>query len=128
MTKCANCGTQNNGGAKFCKSCGTAFTQAIPSPEQHVASSNCPACANPVAPGARFCKKCGTGLTDRVARTGESAVCVDESGGVPPACPAHDTVSAGPVVPDQPATEASLSASPGVTESGFTFTPAVPAL
>lgn len=125
MTKCANCGTQNNGSAKFCKSCGTALAQAIPSPEQPVASSNCPACASPVAPGARFCKKCGTGLTDRVALAAESGARAAESASVPPACSAHDTASAGPVVPDKPVTEVALSARPGV--DAVTEVPATPA-
>jgi hypothetical protein len=124
MTKCANCGTQNNGSAKFCKSCGTALAQAIPSPEQPVASSNCSACASPVAPGARFCKKCGTGLTDRVALAAEPAARVAESASVPPARPAHDTASASPVLPDKPVTEVSLAARPGV--DAVTEAPAIP--
>lgn len=113
MTKCANCGTQNNGGAKFCKSCGTALAQAIPSPEQTSASNNCPACASPVVPGARFCKKCGTGLTDHLTLAAEPAARVTESVGVPLVRPDHHIVSAAPAAPEKPVKEVS-SACPDV--------------
>jgi len=127
MTKCANCGTQHDGSAKFCKSCGKSLAQAVPAHEQLVASSNCPACASAVAPHVRFCKTCGTGLTDRVAAAVEPAVSVADFSGMLAGRPAHDSVSAGRVVPDGPTTAASLSAGPGVdavTQARARATPA----
>ena len=49
---CAQCGTANPAGAKFCMSCGQAT--APPAPAQ------CANCQTELAPGARFCMSCGT--------------------------------------------------------------------
>ncbi len=47
---CANCGTTNDAGAKFCDECGAAL------------SAGCPSCGATNKPGAKFCKECGTPL------------------------------------------------------------------
>jgi uncharacterized membrane protein YvbJ len=48
---CANCGTDNDAGSKFCNSCGSAL------------AAGCPNCGATNKPGARFCNECGTSLT-----------------------------------------------------------------
>jgi class 3 adenylate cyclase/tetratricopeptide (TPR) repeat protein len=45
--RCAQCGTDNAPGAKFCVECGTGL------------SAICPACGHANAPGAKFCAECG---------------------------------------------------------------------
>ena len=50
--RCANCGSDNPDGLKFCNQCGTAF------------NSRCSQCGFDNAPGARFCGQCGAPLTD----------------------------------------------------------------
>ncbi|MEP7378266.1 MAG: adenylate/guanylate cyclase domain-containing protein, partial [Chloroflexota bacterium] len=55
---CANCGTENTPGAKFCNDCGGAL------------SAGCPSCGATNKPGARFCNECGTSLGE----TGTAAV------------------------------------------------------
>src|SRR5215218_6201433 len=47
---CANCGTENVGGSKFCHECGTTFT------------AGCANCGFANVPGAKFCSSCGTVL------------------------------------------------------------------
>src|SRR5260370_15528225 len=48
--RCANCGSENADGTKFCRDCGTALAQ------------RCPRCAAPNPPGSRFCGECGVRL------------------------------------------------------------------
>ena len=48
---CANCGSDNAAGARFCNECGTALT------------AGCPTCGATNRPGAKFCAECGTSLT-----------------------------------------------------------------
>jgi class 3 adenylate cyclase len=50
VIECANCGTENAAGKKFCRKCGTAIARA------------CPSCSAPVEPDAAFCGECGTSL------------------------------------------------------------------
>jgi len=47
---CANCGTENRAGAKFCTECGIAL------------AAGCPTCGTVNPPGARFCSECATPL------------------------------------------------------------------
>ena len=60
MTTCANCGTENEPGRKFCGECGTPLARP------------CPTCGTPNAPAAKFCGECGTSL-DEVAPPALSA-------------------------------------------------------
>ncbi len=53
MTNCANCGTTNPDGAKFCLNCGTKLAQI------------CPACGTELPADAKFCLNCGHRLTGR---------------------------------------------------------------
>ncbi len=48
---CANCGTTNASGRRFCLECGAALT------------NGCPSCGTPNEPNARFCGSCGSALT-----------------------------------------------------------------
>src|SRR5438067_13749035 len=48
---CANCGTENQPGQKFCGECGTPMALA------------CAACGTTNAPGQKFCGECGSALT-----------------------------------------------------------------
>ncbi len=65
---CANCGTENEAGSKFCIEC------AIP------LASACPTCGKSNLPGAKFCGECGTPLGTEstqapgtIVRTGPAA-------------------------------------------------------
>jgi class 3 adenylate cyclase/tetratricopeptide (TPR) repeat protein len=49
---CANCGTENESGRKFCKECGTSLAVA------------CTNCGSSNTPDAKFCGNCGTRLGD----------------------------------------------------------------
>jgi class 3 adenylate cyclase/tetratricopeptide (TPR) repeat protein len=53
---CANCGTENEPGRKFCGECGVSLAQA------------CPNCGTANAPGIKFCGECGTALAAGVAK------------------------------------------------------------
>src|SRR6266849_5940832 len=48
--RCANCGSDNADGTKFCRDCGTALAQ------------RCARCGGPNPPGSRFCGECGVRL------------------------------------------------------------------
>ena len=50
MTVCANCGTENPAGKKFCGDCGSALAIA------------CSSCGSPNPPANRFCGDCGAAL------------------------------------------------------------------
>lgn len=54
MIGCANCGTLNRAGSKFCSNCGRRLE---PAP-----SIVCPACSRLTPPESTFCKFCGTAL------------------------------------------------------------------
>jgi class 3 adenylate cyclase/tetratricopeptide (TPR) repeat protein len=56
---CANCGTENEAGRKFCDNCGAGL------------SAGCPKCGAANRPGARFCADCGQPLL--VESPGETA-------------------------------------------------------
>ena len=47
---CAQCGTENRAGRKFCASCG------------HALAVGCPSCGAPNETGERFCGECGAAL------------------------------------------------------------------
>jgi class 3 adenylate cyclase/predicted ATPase len=47
---CANCGSANEAGAKFCNECGSPL------------AAGCPNCGATNKPGAKFCNECGTAL------------------------------------------------------------------
>src|SRR5438128_4077605 len=47
---CANCGSDNTPGAKFCNECGATL------------AAGCPNCGAINKPGAKFCNECGTAL------------------------------------------------------------------
>lgn len=49
MSKCANCGTELDEGAKFCPECGTPVSQSL----------KCHACGAELESGAKFCPECG---------------------------------------------------------------------
>ena len=66
MITCSKCSTENIDGAKFCKSCGDATNNTLPS------STVCQSCAEPLAQGARFCKKCGHAVTLAIPETGQN--------------------------------------------------------
>jgi class 3 adenylate cyclase/tetratricopeptide (TPR) repeat protein len=48
--RCANCGSENADGTKFCRDCGTTLAQ------------RCARCGAPNPPGSRFCGECGVRL------------------------------------------------------------------
>jgi class 3 adenylate cyclase/tetratricopeptide (TPR) repeat protein len=75
---CANCGTENALGAKFCSECGTQMRAA------------CPSCGAANAPAAKYCSECGTPINADVAG-GEPSVGVIGRGAALP------TGSAAPV-------------------------------
>jgi class 3 adenylate cyclase/tetratricopeptide (TPR) repeat protein len=58
---CANCGTDNPEGARFCMSCGKPL------------ATSCPDCGAAAPPGARFCTNCGAALGAQAAREAEAA-------------------------------------------------------
>ncbi|MDQ3880357.1 MAG: AAA family ATPase [Chloroflexota bacterium] len=55
---CANCGTENRAGRRFCAECGTALAAA------------CPNCGAVNEAGEKFCGQCGTRLSDGAATQG----------------------------------------------------------
>src|SRR3984893_17523343 len=55
--RCSKCGSDNRGGAKFCKECASPL------------STNCPACGALNQPGAKFCDECGAALVDGAQAT-----------------------------------------------------------
>lgn len=55
-SRCSACGSENDGDAKFCASCGEA-----------IVSRACRACGHPAKAGARFCDECGARLNSRAA-------------------------------------------------------------
>ena len=57
---CANCGTENKAGRKFCVECGSPL------------SVICPNCGEPIQPGEKFCGNCGTSIQG-IAPASESA-------------------------------------------------------
>ncbi|HEX5936635.1 MAG TPA: adenylate/guanylate cyclase domain-containing protein, partial [Actinomycetota bacterium] len=60
MTACANCGTQNPDGARFCVACGSSLVPA------------CPVCGAEIPAEARFCPACGTSIAaDEAAPAGQ---------------------------------------------------------
>ena len=50
MTTCAQCGTENPAGAKFCMECGAKL------------ALRCPQCSTPYSEGQKFCMECGVVL------------------------------------------------------------------
>ncbi|MEW6299562.1 MAG: adenylate/guanylate cyclase domain-containing protein [Thermodesulfobacteriota bacterium] len=50
--RCASCGYENPGDAKFCEECGAKL------------GSTCPQCGHAVRPGAKFCRACGAALSE----------------------------------------------------------------
>jgi len=69
---CPSCGTENPSRAKFCLSCGAAFTPT------------CDACGAENPAGARFCIECGTSLTVAPASPAEGAAREEATAGAPP--------------------------------------------
>jgi class 3 adenylate cyclase len=67
--RCANCGSDNPEGMKFCEECGTKLVRA------------CPSCGREVRPTAKFCGECGTPLTAEVPSPRSQAPSLEESGG-----------------------------------------------
>src|SRR6266849_4368931 len=55
--RCSKCGSDNRGGAKFCKECASPL------------STNCAACGALNQPGAKFCDECGAALVDAAQAT-----------------------------------------------------------
>src|ERR1700687_1261121 len=55
--RCSKCGSDNRGGAKFCKECASPL------------STNCATCGALNQPGAKFCDECGAALGDAAAAT-----------------------------------------------------------
>ncbi|MHC4342382.1 MAG: zinc ribbon domain-containing protein [Planctomycetota bacterium] len=55
IVRCLKCNEENDGDAKFCKSCGEALQKSVP----------CPSCDELNDPDAKFCDNCGTGLGSR---------------------------------------------------------------
>jgi class 3 adenylate cyclase/tetratricopeptide (TPR) repeat protein len=58
---CANCGTENLVGAKFCGECGAPMSTA------------CSSCGTANAPAAKFCSECGTPIDGEVASSASPA-------------------------------------------------------
>jgi hypothetical protein len=52
---CSDCGTRNEGGARFCQDCGGLLPAPGPEPQ-------CPGCGRPAPITAKFCNACGTKL------------------------------------------------------------------
>jgi class 3 adenylate cyclase/tetratricopeptide (TPR) repeat protein len=66
---CANCGSENAPGAKFCNECGATM------------AAGCPNCGAINKPGARFCNECGTALAGGApAATGAAGARVQPTG------------------------------------------------
>src|SRR5436190_17277275 len=59
--RCAACGTENEGGRKFCLECASALALI------------CPECRSPNTPGAKFCGECGNVLTGAEAPAAAAA-------------------------------------------------------
>ncbi len=57
--KCAQCGSVNQPGSRFCRECGSANLTA--------SSPQCPKCHAVVPEGSRFCNECGATLTTTAA-------------------------------------------------------------
>src|SRR6202158_3989312 len=55
--RCSKCGSDNRGGAKFCKECASPL------------STNCATCGALNQPGAKFCDECGAALVDAAQAT-----------------------------------------------------------
>lgn len=53
VVRCHKCNADNDGDAKFCKSCGAALSKSV----------SCPECNELNDPDANFCDNCGTDLT-----------------------------------------------------------------
>ena len=85
---CPACGAENDGDAKFCRSCGTPLSQdracpvcGAPNPADALYCQNCgtrmdgvcPACGKPVRPGARFCNYCGIPQANATAPAAQPA-------------------------------------------------------
>src|SRR6266542_4842870 len=64
MGRCANCGTENASGRRFCDECGA------------VLEAPCPNCGQPNRPGAKFCGDCGSALGDASTQLGADTVAV----------------------------------------------------
>lgn len=65
---CSKCGFKNNGGTKFCISCGTPLGEEVKVPdiaEEH-RGKICPSCQSVNAEDALFCTECGTKLEETV--------------------------------------------------------------
>jgi class 3 adenylate cyclase len=71
--KCAHCGFENAGAARFCENCGEPLER------------RCPNCGSSVSPTARFCGQCGFKLSDGATSTGHPTV----SREVTPAAPSN---------------------------------------
>ncbi len=112
---CAACGTQNDDGNKFCRSCGTGLpptasraaatpSVAAPAPSREAAPAQaatgnaCPACGRKFPATQRFCNTDGTALVAGPPGAGSSATPV-----TPPTPPAPP-----PTAPARPATTESL--------------------
>jgi len=68
---CANCGTQNEPGTRFCDECGAAL------------AAPCPNCGTSNRPTAKFCASCGAGLSGQAAAGTGSAPSIDAQSGAP---------------------------------------------
>ncbi len=66
--RCANCGSDNPAGLKFCEECGAKLVRA------------CPSCGREVRHTAKFCGECGTSLTAEVLRPRSQVQSLEESG------------------------------------------------
>src|SRR5439155_6458522 len=66
--RCANCGSDNPEGMKFCEECGTKLARA------------CPGCGCEVRPAAKFCGECGTLHTAEVPSPKSQVQSLEESG------------------------------------------------
>jgi len=86
--ECPNCHSANQGGAKFCSSCGTALASA---------SVTCPHCQAENPGGARFCSNCGQSLTPQAAHCPSCSAEVGADARFCPSCGAAVT----PVAPAQ---------------------------
>lgn len=60
---CPRCGSDNPGGAKFCRRCGAALAQQPPPPPVEAQKQFCERCGAPMRVGAAFCSKCGASQT-----------------------------------------------------------------
>jgi class 3 adenylate cyclase/tetratricopeptide (TPR) repeat protein len=69
---CANCGTANESGRKFCIECGSAL------------AAICPSCGTPNPPAAKFCGECATALGGARASTAVGADAAPARSGAEP--------------------------------------------